>query len=377
MIKGFDSPIYITSPLLPSLDEVQVSLEKIWQSKWLTNHGVFHNEFEERTSKVLNVKNVSIFNNGTIALLVAIRALNIREGEVITTPFTFAATPHCISWNGLQPVFCDVEEDTMTIDSSKIENHITDKTRAILGVHVYGFPCDVEKIQKIANKHNLKVIYDAAHAFSAKINGVPIGRFGDISMFSFHATKLFNSVEGGCLTYNDDKLKEKIYLLRNFGIMNEEFVCDIGMNGKMSEIHAAIGLLNYDKFEGEKEKRKQIYNAYVDRLSKISGIKIPLPGVNLENSYQYFVIRVLEEEFGKNRNFLYDELKKYNVFSRKYFYPLCSDYAPYEKLASSSSDNLAVANVLKEEVLCLPFYGDLSIHDVQKICDIIAEIKGS
>ena len=244
MIEQNDK-IYVTSPLLAAPDDVSSLIKDIWSSKWLTNMGKYHNLLENKLKEVLKVKNVSLFNNGTIALLVAIKALNLPEGsEVITTPFTFAATPHCITWNKLTPVFCDIEPDTMTIDANKIEELITPKTSAILGVHVYGFPCDVEKIDKIAKKHNLKVIYDAAHAFSTEINGRGIGTFGDISMFSFHATKLFNTIEGGCLTYNDDNLVRKIYNLRNFGIQSEELVEDVGINGKMNEFQAGIGLLN-------------------------------------------------------------------------------------------------------------------------------------
>ena len=235
--------IYVTQPLLPELSEFNEHLKDIWDSKCLTNMGSKHNELESKLREVLKVPYVSLFNNGTIALLTAIKAMDLPYGsEVITTPFTFAATPHCISWNGLKPVFCDIEPETMTIDANKIEDLITPNTSAILGVHVYGFPCDVYKIEKIAKKYNLKVIYDAAHAFSTEIDGKGIGTFGDISMFSFHATKLFNTVEGGCLTYNNPDLVNKIYNLRNFGIRSEELVEDVGINGKLDEIRSVIGL---------------------------------------------------------------------------------------------------------------------------------------
>ena len=251
--------IFVTQPLLPNIDNYTEQIKDIWESKWLTNMGAKHNELEEKLKAVLKTPNVQLFNNGTIALLTAIKALNLPYGsEVITTPFTFAATPHCIAWNGLKPVFCDIEPNTMTIDANKIEALITPNTSAIVGVHVYGFPCDVEKIDKIAKKHNLKVIYDAAHAFSTEINGVGIGNFGDVTMFSFHATKLFNTIEGGCLTYTNDDLVKKIYNLRNFGIQSEELVEDIGINGKMNEFCAAMGLENLKIFKAEQEKRKQI-----------------------------------------------------------------------------------------------------------------------
>ena len=236
--------IFVTSPLLPDIESLYVNLKEIYDSKWITNMGDKHKALEEALQAELKVPYMQVFNNGTIALLTAIKALNLPYGsEIITTPFTFAATPHCISWNGCKPIFCDIEPKTMTINADKIESLITPKTSAILGVHVYGFPCDVEKIAQIAKKHNLKVIYDAAHAFSTEIDGVGIGNFGDISAFSFHATKLFNTIEGGGLCYNDENLNQKIYNLRNFGIRNEEFVEEVGINGKMKEIQAAWGLV--------------------------------------------------------------------------------------------------------------------------------------
>ena len=331
-IKKDKKTIFVTQPILPQLESLEPYLKDIWESKWLTNMGCKHNEFESKLKGVLKVPNVSLFNNGTIALLVAIKALNLPYGsEVITTPFTFAATPHCITWNGLKPIFCDIEPNTMTIDADKIERLITPKTSAILGVHVYGFPCDVEKIDAIAKKHNLKVIYDAAHAFSTEINGRGIGTFGDITMFSFHATKLFNSIEGGCLTYNDNNLIRKIYNLRNFGIQSEELVEDIGINGKMNEIQAAIGLLNLDLYKDEQKKRAKIKAFYDENLSKIKGIKIPKMPEDVTNSYQYYPI-IIEEEYPLSRNELYEKFKKENIYTRKYFYPACHDYECYKKI---------------------------------------------
>ncbi len=375
-LKPFDKPIYITRPILPNLKQLTEKLKAVWQSKWLTNHGDFHRELEEKLQVVLKVTNASVFNNGTTALLASLKALDLPEGsEVITTPFTFPATVHCIAWNGLKPVFCDIEPHTMTIDPDKIEGLINKNTSAILGVHVYGFPCDIEKIQAIADKYDLKVIYDAAHAFTTEIDGTGIGTFGDISVFSFHATKLFHTAEGGCLTYSNSDYKDKIYYLRNFGIKNEEEVVEIGINGKMNEIQAAIGLLNLDLIEEEKLKRKEIKNVYIKHLALLDGITVLQVPENTTDSAGYFVVKIDQNKFGISRNKIYDALKKYNVFARKYFYPLCSDYEPYQQLKSSNKMNLPVANKIKDEVLCLPFYGDLGAVNAAKICKIIEYIK--
>ena len=370
-LQSLPNPIYVTSPLMPDLDDLNDEIKGIFQSKRLTNMGEKHNLLEAKLKDVLKVKNVSLFNNGTIALLTALKALNLPYGsEVITTPFTFAATPHCISWNGLKPIFCDIEPETMTIDANKIESLITENTAAILAVHVYGFPCAVEKIDKIAKKYRLKVIYDGAHVFSAKLNGLGIGNFGDITMFSFHATKLYNTIEGGALTYNDLDLKKKIYNLRNFGIQNEENIEDIGINGKMNELQAAFGLLNLKLFEEEKNKRSEIYKIYENILSDTKGIRIPKMPANATNSHQYFPI-VVENDFGINRDELHLEFAKYNIHTRKYFYPLCSEYDCYKDLESSKIENLPVANEIKNKVLCLPFYGDLDSQIVEMICGVI------
>jgi dTDP-4-amino-4,6-dideoxygalactose transaminase len=374
MDKVISKPIFVSRPLLPSLKDLQEELEQIWESKWLTNMGAKHQQFEEFLKEELKVKNVSLFNNGAIALLTALKALDLPLGsEVITTPFTFAATPHCISWNNLKPVFCDIEPDTMTIDADKIESLITDNTSAILAVHVYGFPCNVKKIEEIAKAYRLKVIYDGAHVFSTEINGIGIGNFGDITMFSFHATKLFNTAEGGCLTYNDDNLKDKIYNLRNFGIRNEEEVADIGINGKMNEIQAAIGILNLKLYKEEQKKRELVRKRYTENLSQIKGIRIPKMPENVTNSYQYFPI-VIEDDFGITRDKLYEIMRNHNIFARKYFYPLCSDYLPYRNLPSSKPIKLPVANEISRKVLCLPFYGELSIDEIDIICEIIANL---
>lgn len=367
--------IYVTQPLLPNLENLEKELSEIWESKIVTNAGVKHNLLEEKLKEHLGVPNVSLFNNGTLALLTALKALDLPLGsEVITTPFTFAATPHCISWNGLKPVFCDIEPDTMCIDPEKIEELITENTSAILGVHVYGFPCQVEKIQKIADKYNLKVIYDGAHAFSTKINGTDIGNFGDITMFSFHATKLFTTIEGGCLTYRDEGLIRKIYNLRNFGIRGEDIVEDIGINGKMNEIQAAIGLLNIELYKNEQEKRKELREYYDKMLGNIEGIRIPKMPVNTTDSYQYYPI-VIEDSYQMTRDELYTFLRECGIYARKYFYPICSDYEPYKNLPSSSPKKLPVANEYKNKVLCLPFYGTLEEEYRKKICEKIIDAK--
>ncbi len=375
-MKPFDDPIYVTRPLLPDLKEFHHELEEIWESKWLTNNGPKHRKLEEEIRQTLKVPYVSLFNNGTIALIIAVNSMRIL-GEVITTPFTFPATPHVLSWNGINPIFCDIDEKTMNIDTNKIEQMITPRTTAILGVHVFGTPCDVQGIQEIANRYGLKVIYDAAHAFDARIDDTGIGNFGDISMFSFHATKLFHTAEGGALTFKDQNLKVRIDLLKNFGIKNEEEVVMAGINGKMNEIQAALGLINLRYLEKEREKRKKVVETYKSHLSNIEGITTNELPTSVRNSYQYFVIRVNKEKFGISRDEVYERLKGYNVYSRKYFYPLCSDYPCYKYLPSSNPGNLPVAKKVVSEVLCLPLYGNLDISKVEGICEIIRGLKKS
>jgi len=363
--------IYITQPLLPYINNYFAQISNIWKSKILTNMGIKHNELEIKLKNILKVNNISLFNNGTIALLVGLKAMDLPFGsEVITTPFTFAATPHCIVWNNCKPVFCDIEPDTMTIDADKIESLITPNTSAILGVHVYGFPCDVEKIDKIAKKHNLRVIYDAAHAFSTEINGKGIGTFGDITMFSFHATKLFNTIEGGCLTYNDENLKRKIYNLRNFGIQNEETVEDIGINGKMNEFQAAMGLENLKIFREEQNKRQILKSIYDKNLSAVRGIRLPQMPDYTTSSYQYYPV-IIEDDYPISRDALYEKFKSMNIFTRKYFYPACHDYECYKNDLSVKLSNLSVVDDIKYKVLCLPYYGELEHSIANKICEVI------
>lgn len=370
------NPIFVTRPLLPNYNNYIEQVKEIFDSQWLTNMGAKHNELENKLKTELKVKNLLLFNNGTIALLTAIKALDLPYGsEVITTAFTFAATPHCIKWNGLKPVFCDIKRSTMTIDADKIEKLITPNTTAIVAVHVYGFPCDVYKIEKIAKKYNLKVIYDAAHAFSTEIDGKGIGSFGDITMFSFHSTKLFNTIEGGCLTFNDDSLSKKIYNLRNFGIQSEELVEAVGINGKMNEFQAAMGLENLKIYKEEQLKRKFVKEYYDNRLSKIKGITIPKMTDHTSNSYQYYPI-IIEDSYGISRDELYDLFKKYNIFTRKYFYPACIDYVCYKDELNVKLGDFSVVNDLKTKLLCLPYYGNLSEENLNQICSI-AEQKSN
>lgn len=370
-MKDNNNKIFVTRPLLPDFDKFTEISKEIYDSQWLTNMGEKHNLFEERLKQELKVENVSLFNNGTLALLVALKALEIpKHTEVITTPFTFAATPHCIAWNDLKPVFCDIEPNTMTIDADKIEALITPKTSAILGVHVYGFPCDVEKIDAIAKKYNLKVIYDAAHAFSTEINGRGIGSYGDISMFSFHATKLFNSIEGGCLTYNNPDLIKKIYNLRNFGIRDEETVEEVGINGKMNELCAAFGLLNLDIYREEQAKREKIKKFYDEKLSKINGIRVPKMPENTTNSYQYYPI-VIEDDYPLTRDELYDKFRAQDIMVRKYFYPACTDYDCYKNNLEVKLGRFRITNDIKMRMLCLPYYGTLTESDLERICEVL------
>jgi dTDP-4-amino-4,6-dideoxygalactose transaminase len=368
--EPFAEPVYVTRPALPDRKAVYRKIDEIWDSQWLTNIGDQHRQFESKIRKYLGVQNISLFCNGTMALQLACQALRL-SGEVITTPFTFAATPHVLYWNNLKPVFCDIDPHTFNIDPERIESLITPYTTAILPVHVFGYPCDVRAIKQIADRYGIHVIYDAAHCFGVKVDGEAIGNFGDISMFSFHATKIFHTVEGGALAYNDEMLKERLELAKNFGFKGEEEIVVPGINGKMNEIQAAIGLLMLDIVEEEWRKRKQLTMLYRERLKEIPGINIrdDIPGVN--HNYYNFVITVNEEEFGIGRDELYDSLKEYNVFARKYFYPLCSQLQCYRTLPSSSAANLPVAERITKMVLSLPLYGALNERDIHKICDII------
>ena len=356
---------------MPDLDDFTEKLKEVWNAQWLTNNGPQHILFEKKLREVLKVPYLSVFNNGTVALIVACQSLRL-SGEVITTPFTFPATPHVLMWNGIKPIFCDIDPVTMNIDAEKIESMITPQTTGILAVHVFGTPCNIDKIQEVAGRYGLRVIYDAAHAFGVELDGAGIGTFGDITMFSFHATKLFHTAEGGALTFNDKNLKPYIDLLKNFGIKNEEEVIMPGINGKMNELQAVLGILVLNYIEEEIKKRRVILDTYRKCLEGINGISlITTDKSNQKMSYQYLVIRINKELFGRSRDYVYQELKKYNVFTRKYFYPLCSNYSCYKHLPSSNLANLPIANKIVDEVLSLPFYGGLTVDDVERICNIL------
>lgn len=374
IFKAFKEPILITRPLLPDLDKMNAKMKDIWDSKWLTNMGKQHKQLEIRLKRYLRTDNFVLFSNGTLALMLGLKALGLM-GEVITTPFTFPATTQCLDWNGLTPVFCDIDKDTLNIDTNKIESLITEKTSAILAVHVFGNPCDVVKIQEIADKYNLKVIYDGAHVFGSYIAGQAISNFGDMTMFSFHATKLFNTIEGGGLTFKDPNLCERLNLLKNFGLRSPEEVVLSGINAKMNEIQAAVGLEVLDIIGKERAKRERVKETYEKGLANIEGIRILTKLDNENSSYQYFVIEVNESIYGKSRNWLYDELKKYNVFARRYFYPLCSTFEWYKDLESAKPENLPNAHKAVNETLAMPFYGELDLSSVEKICNIIRELK--
>ena len=366
----FDSPIYITQPLLPSLKEVYKKIDEIWESKWLTNMGTQHKNLELELVKYLKVQFLTLFCNGTIALEIACKALELK-GEVITTPFTFPATISSLYQNNLKPIFCDITLHDYNIDTELIKNLITPKTSAIMPVHVFGNPCEIENIEIIAKNHNLKVIYDSAHCFGVEYKNKGIGNYGDINMFSFHATKIFHTLEGGALTYNNSTLKEKLYLLKNFGIKNYDEVILPGTNGKLNELQAAIGLLNLKAVENEIKKRKELTRIYKENLQNVEGIKYLDEKQDVKYNYQYFPILIDKDTFHFDRDYVYEYLKKYNIFTRKYFFPLCTDYKYYK---SEIPDVIPVAKKIIDQILCLPIYGELKSGDIEKICKILKYI---
>ena len=370
-MEKFNEPILVTRSVMPSFEKYMEKISKLWENRWLTNKGEFHEEFRNKLKDYLKVENVSIFVNGHLALEIALKALNLK-GEVITTPFTFASTTHSIVNMGLKPVFCDINMETYTIDSSKIEELITENTCAIMPVHVFGYPCNVEEIEKIAKKYNLKVIYDAAHVFGVKINGKGIGAFGDVSMFSLHATKVFHSIEGGLLTYNNPSYSKLFSLGKNFGITGPETVEESGTNAKMSEFSAAMGILNLENLDEQIYKRKLITEKYREILGKIEGIILAKDVEGVTHNYAYFPIIVQHEKLGKNRDFLHEKLKEYNIFTRKYFYPLITDFECYK--GKYKEEHLINSKYVSDRVLTLPIYAELELADVEKICGIIKEI---
>ena len=365
--------ILVTRSSMPPYEEYTEAIRDIWDTHWLTNMGKYHNELEKQLKEYLGVNGLSLFTNGHMALELALQAMNL-SGEIITTPFTFASTTHAIIRNGLIPVFCDINNIDFTIDVSKIEALITDKTSAILPVHVYGNICDVEKIEQIANKYGIKVIYDAAHAFGVRYKGIGIGNFGDASMFSFHATKVFNTIEGGAISFHDnDEFSQKLYRLKNFGIKNEETVDDIGANAKLNEFSAVMGLCNLKHIGTELEKRKQIVNTYMNELSSINGIQLPNPQKNTDPNYAYFPIVIDEKAFGYTRNEIDNLLKQNGIFPRKYFYPLTNTFDCYHGKFDVSQTPVALS--ISKRILTLPLSADLDLSDVKRICSIIKNVK--
>ncbi len=365
-----EEPIYVTKPNLPPLDKLYKSLEEIWSSRILTNNGSFHQSFEKELGKYLDVEHVNLFANATLALIVGLEALRI-SGEVITTPYSFVATTHALQWNGITPVFCDIDEKTFNIDPNKIEPLITPRTSAIMPVHVYGRPCDVHGIQAIADKYGLKVIYDAAHAFGVKMNESNLLLHGDMSVLSFHGTKLFTTFEGGAIVTNDEKLKKRIDFLKNFGFADEVTVVGPGINGKMNEFQAALGLLSLEIVKAEIERRTLVAEKYFSLLGRVKGIKTFAPGEGYSYNYAYLPVLIDGEEFGTSRDQVYEDLKRHNVFARRYFYPLISDMPTYRNLPSAGRERLPVASRIAEQVLCLPMYGALEPQTVELICECI------
>jgi len=363
--------IQVTSPLLPSLSELTPYLQDIWDRKWLTNNGHYHQELEKKLSEYLGIEHLSLFTNGTLTLITALQAMRIT-GEVITTPYSFVATSHSIWWNGLKPVFVDIEEKTSNINPALIEQAITPQTTAIMPVHVYGNPCDTEAIQSIADRYGLAVIYDSAHAFGVKINGESILNFGDMNSLSFHATKIYNTLEGGALVVKDSRTKKRIDYLKNFGFADETTVVAPGINSKMDEVRAAYGLLNLKQIDDAIAKRKKIAETYRELLSNAKGISYfeDIPGV--AHNYSYFPIFVNEKEYRMSRDSLYEKMKENGIFCRRYFYPLISDFPVYRGLPSSAPERLPVARKMAGEVICLPIYAELRIEDAERVvCGII------
>lgn len=362
--------ITVTSPLLPNLDEFHSLLKEIWNSKWITNNGSFHKRLEAELASYLKVPFVSLFTNGTLPLITALQALRIT-GEVITTPYSFVATTHALWWNGIKPVFVDIDLQTGNIDPDKIEAAITPKTTAIMPVHVYGKPCDTKRIQEIANKYGLKVIYDAAHAFGVEVNGESVLNAGDMSTLSFHATKVYNTIEGGALVMHDEETKKRIDYLKNFGFAGETEVVAPGINSKMDEMRAAYGLLNLRQVDAAIEFRHQVAIKYREGLRDVDGISFmeDMPGV--KHNYSYFPIFVDAEKYGMTRDELYFKMKEAKVLGRRYFYPLISEFSTYRGLPSSSKENLPNAHKMADSVICLPMHHELGDEEIKRILELI------
>lgn len=364
--------ITVTSPLLPDLGEFSEMLKEIWDSKWITNNGSFHKALEQALCEYLKVPYVSLFTNGTLPLITALQALHIA-GEVITTPYSFVATTHSLWWNGIKPVFVDIDPRTGNIDPDKIEAAITSRTTAIMPVHVYGKPCDTERIQSIADKYGLRVIYDAAHAFGVEVNGESILNAGDMSTLSFHATKVYNTIEGGALIMHDAKTKQRIDYLKNFGFAGETEVVAPGINSKMDEIRSAYGLLNLRQVDASIEARHQVAIRYREALRGVEGISFydDMPGVR--HNYSYFPIFVDAEQYGETRDELYFRMKDEGVLGRRYFYPLISEFTTYRGLESAHKENLPNAHRMADSVICLPMHHELSDRDLDRIVNLIVK----
>lgn len=358
--------ITVTSPLLPDLDEFNTLLKEIWDSKWITNNGRFHKQLEQELASYLKVPYISLFTNGTLPLITALQALRIT-GEVITTPYSFVATTHSLWWNGIKPVFVDVDPATCNLDPSKIEAAITPKTTAIMPVHCYGKPCDTKAIQEVADKYGLKVIYDAAHAFGVEVNGESILNAGDMSTLSFHATKVYNTIEGGAMVMQDEQTKKRIDYLKNFGFANETTVVAPGINSKMDEIRAAYGLLNLRQVDAAIEARRNVAKRYREALRDVPGITFFEDMSGVRHNYSYFPIFVDAEKFGRTRDQLYFDMKAADVLGRRYFYPLISDFSTYRGLPSATRENLPVAYRMADTVLCLPMHHALTDEDIERV----------
>lgn len=362
--------ITVTSPLLPNLEEFNEMLKEIWASKWVTNNGQFHQQLEKALAEYLKVPYISLFTNGTLPLLTALQALRIT-GEVITTPYSFVATTHSIWWNGCKPVFVDIEESTCGIDPDKIEAAITPKTTAIMPVHCYGKPCNTKRIQEIADKYGLKVIYDAAHAFGVEVDSESILNAGDMSTLSFHATKVYNTLEGGALVMHDEQTKKRIDYLKNFGFAGETEVVAPGINSKVDEVRAAYGLLNLKQVDAAIAARQKVAQIYRKELRNVSGVRFfeDMPGVR--HNYSYFPIFINAEQFGMTRDELYLKMKEQNVLGRRYFYPLISEFSTYRGLPSAATENLPVATRIANEVICLPMHHELTDYDIERIINCV------
>ena len=364
--------ITVTSPLLPNLDDFHEFLKAIWDSKWVTNNGSFHKQLEQALCEYLKVPYISLFTNGTLPLLTALQALHIT-GEVITTPYSFVATTHSIWWNGCKPVFVDIDSSNCGIDPDRIEAAITPHTTAIMPVHCYGKPCDTERIQAIADKYGLKVIYDAAHAFGVEANGESVLNQGDLATLSFHATKVYNTLEGGALVMHDAETKKRIDYLKNFGFAGETEVVAPGINSKMDEVRAAYGLLNLKQVDDAIEKRHQVAIRYREALRNVKGIRFfdDMPGVR--HNYSYFPVFVNAKEYGMTRDELYFKMKEQGILGRRYFYPLISTFSTYRGLPSASPKNLPVATRIANEVICLPMHHGLCDEDVNRVLELIVK----